>query len=95
MTRLALALILLAFPAWGQTPCDQRVDIVKHLADKYGETLRVRGITLNSRVMELFASDKGTWTIIISYPNGWSCMTQNGEGFTLMPVTSQKAGHAL
>ncbi len=94
MTRLALVLILLAFPAWGQT-CTQRQTVVDFLAMKYEETVRVRALTSTGTVMETLASDGGSWSLIVTHPNGCSSVVLVGEGFTLMPVTPQKAGYAL
>ncbi len=96
MIRLALILILLAFPAWGRPgPCLEHQAIADRLGEKYGETVRVQALTSDGGVMETFASDKGTWTIIVTYPNGCSVAVLEGDSFTLMPVVPQKAGLAL
>ncbi len=94
MTRLALVLILLAFPAWGQA-CTQRQTVVDFLASKYSERPVAMALTSTGTVMETLASDGGSWSIIVTHPNGCSSMMLVGEGFTLMPITPQKAGHAL
>lgn len=68
--------------AWAQMACGDRERIVGQLAKKYGETPQSIGLGRNQGVVETFASDKtGTWTIILTTPEGRSCLLAAGEGF--------------
>lgn len=68
--------------ATAQTLCGRRDDFVRQLRDKYGETRHSVGIAQGNRVMEIFASDEtGSWTILITDPQGTSCLVTAGEGF--------------
>ncbi len=76
-----LFLTTLAVPAAAQ-PCAPRDQVVKLLADRYGETRRGIGLSGEDAVMEVFASAAtGTWTITVSDPRGTTCMIASGEGF--------------
>lgn len=82
-----VALIAGAAVAWpggagAQTMCGKRADVVHDLAQKYGETRRSVGMHQGRGVVEVWASDEtGTWTIILTHPNGLSCLIAAGEAF--------------
>ncbi len=62
--------------------CDQRARVVGHLAQKYNETPVAIGITASGGMVEVLTTgDGGTWTIILSNPNGTSCLVAAGEGW--------------
>ncbi len=75
--------------AWAQsqTPaqtqrCDQRARVIGHLAQKYQEAPVAIGVTASGGMVEVLTSgDGGTWTIILSDPNGTSCLVAAGEGW--------------
>lgn len=55
--------------------------MVRHLAERYGETRRGVGI-MSGAVTEVFASaETGTWTIIVTRPDGVSCAVAAGEAW--------------
>jgi hypothetical protein len=47
-----------------------REEAVKQLEKNYNEVPESRGITSNGSMMEVFVSPKGTWTLVITMPNG-------------------------
>lgn len=62
--------------------CAPRSDIVAQLEKKYGETRRGAGLQNRGAVTEVFASAKtGTWTIIVTRPDGTSCAVAAGEAW--------------
>ena len=62
--------------------CDQRARVIGHLAQKYQEAPVAIGVTASGGMVEvLTSSDGGTWTIILSNPNGTSCLVAAGEGW--------------
>ena len=87
MRRLVLVLmvVLLAAvwtaPAAAQQLCGTRTEIVTRLNKAFSELPSGMGVTSNGLVFEIFASPTGTWTALISYPNGWSCINSVGEGW--------------
>ena len=86
---LAAAAVLSApeTTARAQTPaqaqqCDQRAKVIGHLAQKYQEAPVAIGVTTSGGMVEVLTSgDGGTWTIILSNPNGTSCLVAAGEGW--------------
>ena len=86
---LAPAAILGSFEAaaQGSSPaaCSPRTDVVGHLAKKYGEAPVALGVTNKGGLVEVLTTGDGnTWTIIVSMPNGTSCMVAAGEGWRSM-----------
>ncbi len=94
--RLALAFALLAAPALAQqaaqqpaqqpaqalSACAPRADIIAQLQKKYGETRRGAGLQNRGAVTEVFASAAtGTWTIIVTRPDGVACAVAAGEAW--------------
>jgi hypothetical protein len=70
-----------------QMLCGKRTDIVRQLDEKYGETRRSMGLAGGRGVVELYASDEtGSWTILLTTPQGNACMMASGEAFQIEPV---------
>jgi len=62
--------------------CDTRDRIVKGLAEDFGGTLRARGLNEQGLMVEVYASSEtGTWAIVETEPNMWSCVSDTGTGF--------------
>lgn len=79
---LAAALALSAGAAQAQQPCGPRAEIVAQLEQKYGETRRGVGLQNRGAVTEVFASaETGTWTIMVTRPDGVSCLIGAGEAW--------------
>lgn len=83
MTRIALAsLLALVFlsPVQAQQPrCAPHAEMVKLLTGKFKEERRGIGLVNNNRVVEFYVSDKGSWTIIGTKPNGVACIIAAGK----------------
>lgn len=62
--------------------CADRAVVVDRLTDRYGETRQSVGLGQNNAIVEVFASDTtGTWTIIVTLPNGTACLVASGESW--------------
>ncbi len=93
----ALALVALLWPlpaaaanAAPQSVCYEREDVIAHLARKYRERVAGVGLANGGGLVELLTSDGGqTWTIIVSLPNGQSCLMAAGENWRpgVVPAT--------
>lgn len=67
--------------------CNQRVEIVRHLATVYAETPVALGTATNGGVVELFISKDGrSWTLIVTAPDGVACMIAAGEDWNRLPT---------
>ena len=96
---LGLALVpvltLGSFEAAAQTACSPRTEVVGHLAKKYGEAPVAIGVTNKGGLVEVLTSGDGnTWTIIVSQPNGTSCMVAAGEGWRTKAYDGSKLAPA-
>ncbi len=83
----SLTLSLPAMPAAAQqAPCTERPTVVDHLASEYSERPVAIGLASNGGVIEVLSSQKsGSWTLIITMPNGPTCMIAAGENWELVP----------
>jgi len=72
-----------AAPSFAQgASCASRTMIVDRLSKKYGETRQSAGLNQNNGMVEVFASDDtGTWTILVTMPNGTSCLMAAGKAW--------------
>jgi hypothetical protein len=91
MPALLLATVagiaLPAAPAGAQMVCGKRADIVRQLGEKYGETRHSMGLAQGRGVVELYASEEtGSWTILMTSPQGIACMMAAGQSFQVDPV---------
>jgi hypothetical protein len=79
---IAACLALSAASASAQSVCAPREQIVKRLADTYGETRKGYGLQNAQLIVELYASDEtGTWTLIATRPDGVSCAMAVGKAW--------------
>ena len=69
----------------GQAICKERAELIKILGRKFGETQQSYGLQSDRRVLELYASPSGSWTAILTLPNGKSCVVASGEAWTVLP----------
>ncbi len=67
--------------------CDKRADVLTHLAKKYSEKPTSVGVTANGGIVELLSEKSGkTWTLIVSMPNGISCLLAAGQDWDSHPL---------
>ena len=65
--------------------CGSRADFIKALSDKYQETGKALGIAGQVNLVEIFASKAGTWTILVTTPQGKSCIIAAGSSWEDLP----------
>lgn len=81
---LAGAAVLTAATAQAQQArnCGPRDLVITRLAEGFGETRQSMGLGANNAVIEVYASDEsGTWTILVTTPNGTACLVASGQAF--------------
>jgi hypothetical protein len=74
-----------ASPAQAAGVCGNRGDFVKALTDKYQESGKALGIAGQVNLVEVFASKAGTWTILVTTPEGKSCIIAAGSSWQDLP----------
>lgn len=85
---LAGTLMASAADAQSQSQCAPRTDVVKVLAAKYQESPRVVGLINEKAMMEIYASPKGTWTMVVTNEKGVSCVLADGEAWDERPAVA-------
>lgn len=66
--------------------CGLRADFIRTLADQYQETGKALGIAGQVNLVEVFASKAGTWTILVTTPEGKSCIIAAGSSWEDLPI---------
>ncbi len=76
---MILALLLASAPASAQPACLPHGKLVDLLDGRYSEQRIAVGLESNGRLFEIFATNDGaTWTMVITTPNGASCVVAAG-----------------
>ena len=79
-------------PSGADAVCGARADVVARLGRDYGETRRGHGLQRATAVVEVFASEAtGSWTIIVTSPNGVACLVAAGEHWAPAPAEAANA----
>ncbi|MDW3208164.1 MAG: hypothetical protein R8L07_21735 [Alphaproteobacteria bacterium] len=71
--------------------CGLRDSVVERLKIGFNETEAGYGVTGSGMVAELFVSDSGSWTIVITRPDGISCLVAAGQSWEMKPEIAKKA----
>ena len=72
-------LLLLPSMALAGSPCQNRDKIADLLDGRYSEKPIAAGLESSGRLIELFATpDRGTWTLVMTSPNGVTCVIAAG-----------------
>ena len=74
---LAAATFVLTPPATA-SPCGRHEELAKYLAEHFFERSLGAGLTRDGKLLEIFISEKGTWTVLVSLPTGISCIVSEG-----------------
>ncbi len=61
--------------------CSKREKFTSFLAKKYNEVPKAMGLVSNSGMMEVYVSKQGTWSILMTAPNGITCLIAAGNNW--------------
>ncbi len=80
---VALFVATASLPATAQQHrCTKRPDIVRHLANKFAEAPVAIGLAGSGGIIEVLTSEEsGSWTIIVTMPDGNSCVIAAGQNW--------------
>ncbi len=92
---LLAAAVVLALPLEGaaQTPaCGSRDGILKQLARTHAESPINLGVTDEGGLLEVLTGPTGTWSMIITFPGGETCLVAQGDDWRNLgfPVATEK-----
>ncbi|MAM62081.1 hypothetical protein [Maritimibacter sp. UBA3975] len=92
LTAAALLALPQAAAAQSNT-CAARDRVVEHLSDRFGEARQSIGLATGNRVVEMFASpETGTWTLVMTTPDGRSCIIGAGQAWERLDEEVTPAG---
>lgn len=73
----------------GHGLCGPRGEFLRQLARNYGEAPVAAGLVSNGAVLEVLASESGSWTIILTRADGKSCVVAAGSSWEELAVPAQ------
>lgn len=102
MNRFVFAVIATFFligipaPTLAQTPipCGKGADIRDALINNFHEIPVSLGLGDNGAMVEVFVSEKRTFTVLMTLPNGTSCMLAAGKYWETLQVSQEDKGPA-
>ena len=65
--------------------CGNHTAISRALEDKFGDVRVGVGLIGNSAMVEMYAADRGSWTFLMTRPDGTSCIIASGDSWETMP----------
>jgi len=78
----------------GESPmvCDQRTTNVFSLSDDYKKTRNSIGLANSGSVVEVFSAIDGSWSMIVTRPDGIACLIAAGRNWESM---TQRIGQRI
>ena len=69
-----------------QSVCGDRNTFLEKLNATYGEQPVGMGLANNGTMLEIATSGEGSWTILVTRPDGVSCVVGTGEAWERVPL---------
>lgn len=69
--------------------CDDAAALAAQLSAGYREKPVAHGVTAGGRMLQVFVSKGGTWTIVVVLPDGRACVVSHGDGWQRAPADSE------
>jgi hypothetical protein len=88
-TALVFGMLAAAPPLVAQTvSCGPREALVQQLQGKFGEMRQGVGLRGSDAIFEIWSSEEtGSWSIVVTRPNGVSCIVAAGQDWLTLPDT--------
>jgi type IV secretory pathway VirB2 component (pilin) len=85
---LATSMIAHPHPAASQMmrSCAGRSEVVNFLDKNFAEKLTAVGLINENAMLEVYAAQSGTWTLLITNVGGVSCILLSGDSWETMPA---------
>lgn len=90
LMAVGIAAVLTAPAAYAErsledATCGERATVTQELERSFGELQKGTGLVSSNRVLELWQSDDGSWTILMTRPDGVTCIMAAGEFWRKTP----------
>ena len=80
-------------PARAQVACGERAQVLEHFERRHREQPRAIGILDSGEVLEVLASENGSWTLIVTTTSGIACVIGAGQAWEFIaPAASPPPG---
>ncbi|PDT01819.1 hypothetical protein CO666_23280 [Rhizobium chutanense] len=66
--------------------CAARAEVINFLDRNFAEKLTAVGLVNQNAVLEVYASESGTWTLVVTDVHGISCILLSGDSWETMPA---------
>lgn len=86
MASLVFATVV-AGPASAAPQCTTHEKMVNLLSKRFSEVPKAVGLVGKKRVMEVYVSKKGSWTIVVTNSGGQACILAAGQSWEDVPDT--------
>ena len=80
--------MLPAFAQQARPVCSDRAKFLNALSYIHSESPVAMGLVTNGSVVEVLASKTGSWTILVTWSDGRSCVVAVGEGWEALKTTA-------
>ncbi len=91
----SMAAFLLPQAAAAQSLCGERTAVLAGLAERFAERPAAAGLAANGQIVELLVAPDGSWTLLLSRPDGVSCLIAGGVGWGAAAAHNRKGDPAL
>lgn len=91
IVALSVALTSFAVPCLadeassGAPPCAGRHQVVDELKLRFSENTAGVGLTEQGAMIELLTSEAGSWSLLLNFPDGRSCLMATGSSWEGQP----------
>jgi len=89
---LLAALIFVESARWAAaetTACTERKAALRHLEGKFSEMPVAMGLTSTGAMIEVLTSEAGgSWTMLLTMPDGTTCLIAAGEAWRTIPAVA-------
>jgi hypothetical protein len=83
---VVLVVVAIGGAASAEAVCGKRADLLTQLSGRWSEAPVAMGLKDDGSVLEIVAATDGaTWTVLITYPSGASCVVATGERWETAP----------
>jgi hypothetical protein len=77
--------VVLCSAAFAAPQCGPHKQVVEMLSKRFSEVPKAVGIVGEKRIMEVYLSKKGTWTILVTNSEGLTCILAAGDDWEDVP----------
>ncbi len=81
----------LAHGQMGDPTCGDRDFVTQRLEQKYGESRQGIGLVGDNKMLELWRSTDGTWTVLMTRTDGVTCIVAAGNSWNEMSEPQPKS----